>query len=63
MIQVVENNWTHNIRGKDELFVSVPYHRMAGIIESIPLCTAGTAKTEYPPEFKQLVGDSYETES
>jgi len=47
----------------DELFVSVPYHRMAGIIESIPLCTAGTAKTEYPPEFRQLVGDSVEIES
>ena len=38
----------------DELFVSIPYHRMAGIIESIPLCTAGTAKAEYPPEFRQL---------
>ncbi len=38
----------------DELFVSVPYHRLSGIVESIPLCTAGTAKTEYPPEFKQL---------
>jgi hypothetical protein len=47
----------------DELFVSVPYHRMAGIIESIPFCTAGTAKTEYPPEFKQLVGDALEIES
>ena len=47
----------------DELFVSVPYHRIAGIIESIPFCMAGTAKTEYPPEFKQLVGDSLETES
>ena len=44
----------------DELFVSVPYHRMAGIIESIPLCTAGTAKTEYPPEFRQLVGGALE---
>lgn len=47
----------------DELFVSVPYHRMAGIIESIPLCTAGTAKTEYPPEFRQLAEGSFETES
>ncbi|HVN95838.1 MAG TPA: DUF169 domain-containing protein [Syntrophorhabdaceae bacterium] len=44
----------------DELFVSVPYHRMAGIIESIPLCTAGTAKTDYPPEFRQLVGGALE---
>ena len=47
----------------DELFVSVPYYRMAGIIESIPLCTAGTAKTEYPPEFKQFVEGSLENES
>ncbi len=47
----------------DELFVSVPYHRMAGIIESIPLCTAGTAKTEYPPEFKQFVEGSLGDES
>ena len=47
----------------DELFVSVPYHRMAGIIESIPFCTAGTAKTEYPPEFRHLVEGSSETKS
>jgi len=47
----------------DELFVSVPYHRMAGIIESIPLCTAGTAKTEYPPEFKQFLEGSSGNES
>ena len=40
---------------REELFVSVPYHRMAGIMESIPFCTAGTAKAEYPPEFRQLV--------
>jgi hypothetical protein len=49
--------------GPDLLFVSVPYHRMAGIIRSIPLCTAGTAKTDYPPEFRQLVGGSVEEES
>ena len=47
----------------DVLFVSVPYHRLAGIIKSIPLCTAGTAKTEYPPEFRQLAGGSSEDES
>jgi len=47
----------------DELFVSVPFHRMAGIIESIPLCTAGTAKTEYPPEFKQSMEGILEIES
>jgi uncharacterized protein (DUF169 family) len=47
----------------DELFVSVPYHRMAGIMESIPSCTAGTAKAEYPPEFRHLVEGSSETKS
>ena len=47
----------------DLLFVSVPYHRMAGIMRSIPLCTAGTAKTDFPPEFRQLVGGSLEEES
>ena len=47
----------------DELFISVPYHRMTGIIDSIPLCTAGTAQTKYPPEFKQVVKDSLKTES
>lgn len=46
----------------DQLFVSVPYYRMAAIVENIPLCTAGTAKTEYPPEFRQLIGESLETE-
>ncbi|MGD0658281.1 MAG: DUF169 domain-containing protein [Syntrophorhabdales bacterium] len=49
--------------GPDLLFVSVPYHHMAGIMRSIPLCTAGTAKTYYPPEFRQLMGGSLEEES
>lgn len=31
---------------KDELTVSVPYHLMRSLVESIPSCTAGTAKIE-----------------
>jgi len=41
----------------DILIVSVPYHHMPGIVSAVPRCTAGTAITEFPPEFKKLVGD------
>ena len=40
----------------DEMFVSIPYHLMSAVMESIDLCTAGTAKTEVPPEFVELMG-------
>jgi uncharacterized protein (DUF169 family) len=32
--------------GEDELTVSVPYHHMHGIVESIESCSAGTASIE-----------------
>ena len=41
----------------DELIVTVPYHRLPGIVEAIDLCTAGTAKLEIPPEFRQALAE------
>lgn len=38
-----------------ELIVTVPYHRLPGIVEAIDLCTAGTAKPEIPPEFREVM--------
>lgn len=38
-----------------ELIVTVPYHRLHGIVEAIDLCTAGTAKLEIPPEFREAM--------
>lgn len=39
----------------NELIVSVPYFRMADLVGSIDRCTAGTAETEIPPEFAELL--------
>lgn len=39
----------------DELFVSIPYHKMPGLMDSIDLCSAGTAKVELPPGFEELI--------
>lgn len=41
----------------DDLLVTIPYHKLPGIIESIDCCTAGTAKMEFPPEFRRLAKD------
>ncbi|MCX6348011.1 MAG: DUF169 domain-containing protein [Candidatus Aureabacteria bacterium] len=40
---------------KDKLLVSVPFGRMAGIVDSIDRCSAGTAKVEFPPEFRDFL--------
>lgn len=37
----------------NDLLVSVPYHRLHGIMRSIPKCTAGTAKFEVPESFRR----------
>jgi uncharacterized protein (DUF169 family) len=37
------------------LVVSVPYERIADIIKNIPACSAGTARIEYPPEFRKFL--------
>ena len=40
---------------KDKLLVSIPYDRIPKIIESIDKCSAGTAKIEYPQEFREFL--------
>ena len=40
---------------KDKLLVSVPFGRMAGIVGSIDRCSAGRAKVEFPPEFRDFL--------
>jgi uncharacterized protein (DUF169 family) len=40
---------------RDKLLVSVPYKRIPQIIESIDECSAGTAKVEYPQEFREFL--------
>jgi uncharacterized protein (DUF169 family) len=35
----------------NELAVSIPYHHMPNVMASIERTSAGTAKTEIPPEF------------
>ncbi|TET37893.1 MAG: hypothetical protein E3J65_05985 [Dehalococcoidia bacterium] len=37
----------------EELFVTIPYHRLLGLVGSIDLCSAGTAKVEFPPGFRE----------
>jgi uncharacterized protein (DUF169 family) len=46
---------SRKIKGYSEhdLLVSVPYHRLHGIMRSIPYCTAGTAKFEIPESFQR----------
>jgi len=39
-----------------DLLVSVPYHRLLGIIRSIDHCTAGRAKMEIPESFRRRAG-------
>ncbi len=34
----------------DQLFVSIPYHRMPGLMESIATCSAGTAEADLMPK-------------
>jgi uncharacterized protein (DUF169 family) len=41
--------------GRDDVFVTVPYERLANLIAAIPKCSAGTAKLEIPPEFSGVV--------
>ena len=41
----------------DELIVTVPWHRLPGIVEAIDVCSAGTAKLDIPPEFRHAFED------
>ncbi len=40
---------------KDKLLITIPYRKMPGLIQGIAKCSAGTAKVEFPPEFRQFL--------
>ena len=40
---------------KDKLLISVPYKFIPPIIEGIDKCSAGRAKVEFPPEFREFL--------
>jgi len=40
---------------KDKLLISIPYKKVPLIIENIDRCSAGRAKIEYPPEFREFL--------
>jgi len=40
---------------KDKLLITIPYQKMPQLIEGIAKCSAGTAKVEFPPEFRQFL--------
>jgi len=40
---------------KDKLIVSIPYNKIPKIVEAIEKCSAGTAKIEFPQEFRQFL--------
>jgi len=40
---------------KDKLLVTIPYDKIPKIIESIDKCSAGKAKIEFPPEFREFL--------
>jgi len=40
---------------KDKLIVSIPYRTIPRIIDSIDKCSAGTAKIEFPTEFREFL--------
>lgn len=40
---------------KDKLLVSIPYHKISGLIDSIERCSAGKAKIEFPQEFREFL--------
>jgi uncharacterized protein (DUF169 family) len=43
--------------GKDELIITIPYEKMDNLVKAIPLCSAGTAKVEYPEEFRRSASE------
>jgi uncharacterized protein (DUF169 family) len=40
---------------KDKLLLSIPYERIPRMVKAIEKCSAGTAKIEYPEEFRQFL--------
>jgi uncharacterized protein (DUF169 family) len=45
---------------ENDLFVTVPWHRMHNMMAAIPYCTAGEAELEMPPEFEELIREMNE---
>ncbi|MCL5036621.1 MAG: DUF169 domain-containing protein [Chloroflexi bacterium] len=45
---------SRKIFDKNDMFITVPYHKIPNMVDSIDKCTAGTAPLEYPPEFLAL---------
>ena len=43
---------------KDKLLISIPYQKIPQIIEGIDKCSAGRAKIEFPPEFRNFLQSS-----
>jgi uncharacterized protein (DUF169 family) len=41
----------------EDLLVSVPYHLIPGMMQSIDSCTAGRAKMEFPDSFRRVIGN------
>ncbi|MCX5702883.1 MAG: DUF169 domain-containing protein [Candidatus Omnitrophica bacterium] len=40
---------------KDKLLISVPYQKISHMVEAIEKCSAGKAKIEFPPEFREFL--------
>ncbi len=40
----------------DELFVTIPYHKLPGLMGSIDRCSAGTAEVKFPAGFEEIAG-------
>jgi len=40
---------------KDKLLISIPYEKIDKIVDNIDKCSAGTAKIEFPAEFRQFL--------
>lgn len=48
-------DWTarsHQNFNPDVIFLSIPYERINNLIDAIPLCSAGTARSHIPEEFR-----------
>ena len=41
----------------EELFLTIPFHKMDNLIQSIPLCSAGTAEIEIPSAFRRYMSE------
>jgi len=44
----------------EELVLTVPFHKMENLIQSIPLCSAGTAEVEIPAGFRRFMSEGFE---